>query len=59
MNRRAVGRVVQFVGLLILPFAIASELMGEVGLGRSLLIAAAGAGVFYVGVALQGPVVGG
>lgn len=55
MNRRALGRVVQFVGLLILPFAVASELMGEVGLGKSMLIAAAGAGVFYLGVAMQGP----
>jgi hypothetical protein len=41
------------MGLLILPFAIASELMDKVGLGQSLLIAAGGAVVFYVGVQLQ------
>ena len=43
----------QFAGLLILPFAMASELLDKVGLGQSLLIAAAGAGVFYVGFVLQ------
>jgi hypothetical protein len=41
------------LGLLILPFGIASELMGKVGLGQSLLIAAGGAGIFYVGYVLQ------
>jgi hypothetical protein len=45
--------VLQFVGLLILPFAIASELVGRVGLGQSLLIAGAGALVFYLGFVLQ------
>jgi hypothetical protein len=53
MWRRRIGRLLQFLGLLILPFAIASELVGEVGLGQSLLIAAAGTGVFYVGFLLQ------
>jgi hypothetical protein len=38
---------------LILPFAIASELVGRVGLGQSMLIAAAGAGIFYVGFVMQ------
>ena len=53
MERRRIGRVLQLIGLLVLPFAIASELVGEVGLGQSLLIAAAGAAVFYVGFLLQ------
>ena len=53
MWRRRIGRLLQFVGLLILPFAIASELMEKVQLGQSLLIAAGGALVFYVGVQLQ------
>jgi hypothetical protein len=47
------GRVLQFVGLLILPFGIASELVGRVGLGQSLLIAAGGAVLFYVGYVMQ------
>jgi len=54
MNRRALGRSLQLLGLLILPFAIASELAGAVGLGRSMVVALAGAGVFYVGFLLQG-----
>ncbi len=53
MSRRRIGRLLQFVGLLILPFAIASELLDRVGLGQSLLIAAAGTGIFYVGFVLQ------
>ena len=53
MWRRRIGRFLQFVGLLILPFAIASELVGEVGLGQAMLIAASGTLVFYVGFVLQ------
>lgn len=53
MWRYRIGRSLQLVGLLILPFAIASELVGEVGLGQSMLIAAAGAAVFYVGFVVQ------
>jgi hypothetical protein len=53
MWRRRIGRILQFVGLMILPFAIASELVGEVGLGKAMLIAAAGTGVFYVGFLVQ------
>jgi hypothetical protein len=51
--RYRVGRILQLAGLLILPFAIASELMEKVHLGQSLLMAAAGAAVFYVGFQLQ------
>jgi len=53
MSRYRVGRILQFVGLLILPFGIVSELEGKVGLGQSLLIAAVGAAVFYVGFLVQ------
>lgn len=51
--RYRLGRLLQLVGLLILPFGIASELVGRVGLGQSLLIAGAGALVFYVGFLVQ------
>ena len=51
--RYRVGRLLQFVGLLILPFGIASELVGKVGLGQSLLVAAGGALLFYVGYVTQ------
>jgi hypothetical protein len=51
--RYRVGRLLQFVGLLILPFGIASELVGRVGLGQSLLIAGGGALIFYVGFVIQ------
>jgi hypothetical protein len=47
------GRLLQFLGLIILPFGIASELMGKVGLGQSLLIAGGGALAFYVGFVIQ------
>jgi hypothetical protein len=48
-----IGRLLQLAGLLILPFAIVSELLEKVHLGQSLLIAAGGAALFYVGVQLQ------
>ncbi len=51
--RYRIGRLLQLVGLLILPFAIASEQMEKVHLGQSLLIAAGGAALFYIGVQLQ------
>ena len=47
------SRGLQLLGLMILPFAIASELIGKVGLGRSLIIAGVGVAVFYAGVLLQ------
>jgi hypothetical protein len=53
MWRYRIGRSLQFLGLLILPFAIASELVGEFGLGQSMLVAAAGAALFYVGFLVQ------
>jgi hypothetical protein len=51
--RYRAGRLLQFLGLLVLPFGIASELMGKVGLGQSLLIAGGGALVFYAGFVIQ------
>jgi hypothetical protein len=53
MSRYRIGRSLQFLGLLILPFAIASELVGEFGLGQSMLVATAGAALFYVGFVIQ------
>jgi hypothetical protein len=53
MSRYALGRTLQFLGLLVLPFGIASELVGRVSLGQSLLIAAVGALIFYVGLLFQ------
>jgi hypothetical protein len=53
MWRYRVGRLLQVVGMIVLPFGIASELVGRVGLGQSLLIAAAGTLVFYVGYVIQ------
>ena len=53
MTRYGLGRMLQFLGMLILPFGIVSELVGEVGLGQSMLIAAGGAAVFYVGYVIQ------
>ncbi len=51
--RRALGRTLQLVGLLILPFGMATELEGRVGEGGLLLIAAVGGLVFYVGYVVQ------
>jgi hypothetical protein len=53
MGRYAIGRALQFIGLLILPFAIATELVGRIGLGQSMLVAAGGAVLFYVGFVVQ------
>ena len=53
MSRYGLGRMLQFLGLLILPFGIASELVDKVGLGQSMMIAAFGGLVFYVGHQIQ------
>ena len=53
MLRYRIGRVLQMIGMVVLPFGIASELMGKVGLGQSLLIAAGGMLIFYVGYVIQ------
>jgi hypothetical protein len=51
--RYRLGRVLQFLGLVILPIAILSELENQLGLGQSLMLAATGALVFYIGFVLQ------
>jgi hypothetical protein len=51
--RHRIARFLQLLGLLILPFGIASELEGKVGLGQSLMIAVGGGFLFYVGYVLQ------
>jgi len=53
MARYRIGRILQVLGMIILPFGIASELMGKVGLGQSMLIAAGGTLIFYIGYVLQ------
>lgn len=53
MSRYILGRALQSLGLLVMLFGIASELAGKIGLGQSLLIAAAGVVVYYLGVLLQ------
>jgi hypothetical protein len=53
MWRYRAGRALQLLGILILPVGIASELVGKVGLGQSLLIAGAGALLFYIGFVIQ------
>jgi hypothetical protein len=51
--RHGLARFLQLLGLLILPFAIVSDLVGRVSLGQSLLISAGGMLLFYVGYVLQ------
>lgn len=53
MLRYRIGRSLQVVGMIILPFGMASELLGKVGLGQSLLIAAGGLLIFYAGYVIQ------
>lgn len=54
MNARySVGRVLQLVGLILLPFGIASQLLDKVTLGQSMGIAIGGGLVFYVGILIQ------
>jgi hypothetical protein len=47
------GRLLQLVGMIMLPQAIVLELLGKVSLGQSLLIAVAGASIFIIGVGIQ------
>jgi hypothetical protein len=47
------GRFLQTVGLFILPFAIASQLLEKVSLGQSMLMALGGAAIFYIGYVVQ------
>ena len=47
------GRLLQLAGMIVLPQAIVLELLGKVSLGKSLLIAVGGTGLFIIGVAVQ------
>ena len=47
-----IGRILQLLGLLILPQAIVLELLEKVTLGQSLLIVVAGVGVFMLGMSI-------
>ena len=53
MTRYGLSRSLQMVGLFVLPFGIASELMNKVTLGQSMAIAGLGAILFYAGYVLQ------
>jgi hypothetical protein len=48
-----VGRMLQFVGLLILPIAMAGEIAESYSLGRMLVWASVGIGIFTIGWWLQ------
>ena len=52
MSRHRIGRLLQVLGMLILPFGIASELVERLG-RQSMLIAAGGTLVFYTGYVIQ------
>jgi hypothetical protein len=47
------GRFLQFLGLIILPVAIAGNMAEKLDLRLSLSLSAAGMGVFFVGWLLQ------
>jgi hypothetical protein len=48
------GRFLQFVGLfVVLPVAMAGQMMDRISVKDMLLLAGAGVGVFYVGWLLQ------
>jgi len=47
------GRLLQFLGLLILPVAIAGDLAQKIELKESLTISGVGVGVFFLGWLLQ------
>ena len=53
MSRYRIGRLLQVLGMIVLPFGIASELVGKVGLGQSMFIAAGGTLIFYIGYLVQ------
>jgi hypothetical protein len=52
-TRYGPARFLQLFGLIILAFALCSEMTGRVALGQSLIMAAGGAGLFYTGYALK------
>jgi hypothetical protein len=48
-----VGRTLQFIGLLILPIAMAGEIAESYSLGRMLVWASVGIGIFGLGWLIQ------
>ncbi|GIW86772.1 MAG: hypothetical protein KatS3mg108_1096 [Isosphaeraceae bacterium] len=54
-SSRALGRLLQLVGLAIPPLAIGAELAGRVGLGASMLLAFLGLVVFSLGTRMLPP----
>jgi hypothetical protein len=53
MNKYALARSLQLLGLIIAPLGIAAELNDQVSLGGSMMIAGIGALIFYLGHSLQ------
>ena len=53
MTRHRLGRLLQLVGLIVLPFSVVSEVVEKIGLGISMLCALGGALIFYTGYVLQ------
>jgi len=51
--RYRLGRLLQLIGLIVLPMAIAGNAAEKLSLGESLVISAAGMGVFSLGWLLQ------
>jgi hypothetical protein len=53
VDRKALGRSLQLLGLFIAPLGIVPELFGQVRLTGSLAIGVVGVLVFYVGYVMQ------
>jgi hypothetical protein len=53
MNRYALARSIQLLGLIVAPLGIAAELNDQVSLGGSLLIGCVGFGIFLIGKNMQ------
>jgi hypothetical protein len=53
MNKYALARSLQLLGLIVAPLGIAAELNDQVSLGGSLLVGAVGILIFYIGHSLQ------
>ena len=53
MNKHALARSLQLLGLIVAPLGIAAEVNDQVSLGQSLMIAGVGALIFYAGYSMQ------
>jgi hypothetical protein len=47
------GRVLQFAGLILLPFAVSGELAGNLTVKQELIMAGVGITVFFLGWLVQ------